>query len=479
MRALSGLVADRLRNSYWFTPTLMCVGAVLLSILTLEMDRLFPVRGSETWWGRHLIYSGDPDGARQMLSTVAGSIITVAGVVFSITIVTLTLASQQFGTRLLANFVRDRGNHVTFGTFLAAFVYSLLVMRTIPTPDGKVPHLSVTVALALALAGVGVLVFYIHHVAVTIQAPNLIHRIRRELQAVIDRAYPAEPSPEAGADGEPVEKVEDRLDERETRPVAPHHSGYVQLVDLERIHALATEHDLVVRVDLRPGRFAVFGAPFAHAWPADRVDDALADRIAQGVVTGARRTPQQDVEFPLKELTEVAVRALSPAVNDPFTAVISVDQMSTALCQVAGRPMPRTVRRDADGTVRVFEAHSLTFATLVGSAYDQIRQSAGFHAPVYVHLLDALRRIAGCVRDAERLDPLRREADLVWEAATEAVPSEADRETVRARYEALREAVDRARRDLGSSRTGDHAGGRADGHPDGQSPRTSSQSVSR
>lgn len=440
MRTLRGLLADRLRNSFWFTPALMTFAAILLATLTLSLDEKFALDGSGSGqtWVRSILYSGDPDGARQVLATIAGSMVTVAGVIFSITMVALTLTSQQFGTRLLANYMRDRVNHVTLGTFIAAFVYSLLVMRRVYGQDEHdVPHLSVTVALVLAVASVSVLIVFIHHVSVTIQAPNLVRSIGREVDVMVRKVYPLDA-------GDPAEDPVDGLhvDDEDGVEVAAGISGYVELVDLDSLLMLATDHDLRISVDTRPGRFIVPTSPFARIWPARAVDDEVRRKAARAVGTGARRTPQQDLEFPMRQLTEMAVRALSPAVNDPFTAVMCVDQLSVGLCDVARRPMPRPVRRDETGRLRVWEAEPVTFERLVSASYDQIRQCASFHVPVYVHALDALATIAGCVRETSRLDPLRRQGDLLLEAARRNVPCETDLGSVEERHDELLRALD-------------------------------------
>jgi uncharacterized membrane protein len=356
---------------------------------------------------------------------------TVAGVVFSITMVALTLASQQYGSRLLANFTRDRGNQFTLGVFLATFLYALLILRSIHgTGHADVPHLSVTVALVMAIAGVSVLIYFVHHMAVTIQSPNLAALVAGEFRHVLDRTYPA------GEDGTAVPEPDDA----EAAEVLAGKRGYLQLVDYAGLAALAEEHDLLIRVERRPGKFVVPSEVIARAWPADRVDEAVAERIRRHVNTGARRTHQQDAEFPARQLTEIAVRALSPAINDVVTATICVDQLSDGLCDAATRPLAGLVGRGSDGRTRAWGADPVTFTDLV-AAYDGIRECASFHAPVYVHALDALMRVARCVRDAERLEPVRKQARLFLEAAERDVEAEADREPIRRRYDALTELI--------------------------------------
>lgn len=439
MQTRTSLIGERLRNSYWFVPSLMLAGAVVLAAVTIALDDAYAPE--QTPWLGQLLYSGGADGARELLGAIASSMITVAGVVFSIAIVTLQLASSQFGPRMLANFIRDRGNQVTLGTFVATFLYSLLVLRTVRTTEpAVVPHVSVTVALLLAVAGLSVLIYFIHHVATTIQAPNLIQGIASELRRDTDRIFPDVDETGSAATSEAAPAVPSDL-ENDSRPVAASSSGYVQVVDIENLTALAGEHDLVIRLETRAGRFVVDDTAFALAYPASRVTDEVAEKLASSLVTGARRTAQQDIEFPIRQLVEIAVRALSPGINDPFTAGTCVSQIGAGLCELAGRAFPAPYVVDDDGALRLVIGDPVTWERIVAGAYDQIRQCADFHTAVYLDLLESLAQIAGCARDASRLEPLLAEGRLVLAAAEANVAAEADRAVVRRRYDDLLAAV--------------------------------------
>lgn len=433
-------ISDRLRNSYWFTPTLMMVGAAILAWITTSVDEEFDPENVP--WIGGLIFSGGPDGAREVLGTIAASMITVAGVVFSITIVSLQLASTQFGPRMLANFMRDRGNQLTLGTFVSTFLYSLLALRTIRTADpGAVPHLSVTTAVVLAIVSLSVLIYFIHHISTSIQAPNLIKAIATELGRATDHLFPdVDENDKASAADAPRMLPEDF--DRLARTIEAPGTGYVQMIDVGRLVEIGREHDLVVRLDVRPGRFVVEGTGFASAYPAARVTDEVAGAIAESAVTGARRTTQHDIEFPIRQLVEIGVRALSPSMNDPFTASTCVDQISGGLCVLAARALPSPYLLDEDGSLRVAIDDPVTWERLVAGAYDQIRQSADFHTSVYVHLLEALTRIARCVRDRSRLAPVVNQARLTLDAALAHVEAEADQLVVRQRYDTLMAVVD-------------------------------------
>lgn len=439
MWARLNVIGDHLRGSYWFVPALMTAGAALLSVLTLWFDA-WHANGGTAEWVEPVLYSGGPEGAREVLSIIAGSMITVAGVVFSITIVALALASNQFGPRLLSSFMSDRGNQVTLGTFLAGFVYCLLVLRKTRTGDvERVPHLSVAVAVLLAVAGISVLIYFIHHVAERIQAPNLVASIAGELRRDADRLFPHAPAL-TNARAVPVGDLPGDFDER-SRPAEAQRSGFVTVVDLDRMLALARERDLVVRLEARPGRFVVRGTTLATVLAPGsaeaELDDGHLDEIASCVVVGGRRTALQDYLFPVSQLTEIASRSLSPGINDPNTAISCVQWLGSVLGELAGEPFPSPYLADGDGRVRLVVAAPVTFDDLLDEAIVPVRQCADFHASVYVALMDALLGVARRTRMPERASAVRRHAAAVWEAAELGVKQSTDLDPIRRRLDEI------------------------------------------
>lgn len=427
---------DSLRTSFWFVPGLMVAGSMVLAPAMIALDRLVVEqldRGS-LWW----MYSGGPEGARSVLATIAGSMIAVAGTVFSITIVALSLASGQFGPRLLRNFIRDRSNQVVLGAFIATFTYCLLVLRTVRGLDGRqfVPGLGVAVGIAMALASVGVLIYFIHHVAVSIQADHVILSVSNELNEGIDRLWPDAPE-----DGEPVEEPDEESllpADFESRAVAveAESCGYLAAIEDEGLLAIASEHDLFVRVKLRPGQFVVAGSPLAGVLSPQSLDDAVADKIRGAFLIEAQRTPFQDVEFAVDQLVEVAVRALSPGINDPFTAIACVDRLGEALCRLAQRNVPSPFRYDDGGELRVI-FYSAGFGAIADSAFHQIRQYGRTSAAVMIRLLETLAVIADRARRPRDVRAVERHAKLVFEAASRGLPDEADRKDAAERFEAI------------------------------------------
>lgn len=335
---------DRLRSSLWFVPATIACLAVALAFGAVEFDKVI----AEDWLQRlGWSYSGGAEGASLLLGTVAGSIIAIAGTVFSMTFVALSLASSQLGPRLMRNFMRDAANQVVLGTLVAKFVYCLLVLRTIRRVDevAFVPHVSVSIGVLLAIVSIGVLIYFIHHVSVSIQADEVVARVGREMEDGIERLYPGH----LGKHGPDVSKVQGETDlpkafEKEADPVVALEDGYLQLIDANALMTLASEGNVLIRLERRPGHYIVKGQALVMVWPGEHVTKTLIDKINATFVIGNQRTAAQDVEFSFQQLVEIAVRALSPGINDPFTAIACLDRLGSGLCCLAQRdaPSPRS-----------------------------------------------------------------------------------------------------------------------------------------
>ena len=427
---------NRVRSGFWFLPGVMAGVAVALALMSVSVDEPLTEWLALNWgW----TFTGGAEGASALLGIVAGSMITVAGVVFSMTLVTLSLASSQLGPRLLRIFMRDTSTQVVLGTFIATFLYCLLVLRTIRRAEEVVfvPHLSVTLGVILAIASVGVLIFFIHHVSVSIQANEIAARIGRELIEKIDHLFPGHigrrvpRSPTEPPDSGFLEAFD-----REARPVVADGDGYLQFIDGEALLALAVEEDLVLRLERRPGDYVVAGGPLALVWPGTRVTDRLTDQVQSLFVLGHQRTFDQDIEFGVNQLVEIAVRALSPGLNDPFTAMTCVDHLGSALCRLASRDMPSPYRQDRQNQLRVI-APGTTFEGVVDAAFDQIRQFGRASAAVTIRLLETIAVVAGFVHRPEDRATLLRHAEMIARGASEGLPEAADRRAVEERWQAV------------------------------------------
>lgn len=430
-------------GSYWFVPTLMSAAGVGLALALGSLD----ARVQRADWGvLARLYVTDAAGARAILSTLAGSAITVAGVVFSITIAVLSTASQQFGPRLLPNFMRHNGTQVVLGGFIATFIYALLILSVVREgPDGAfVPQTGVAVGLGLGVAAFALLIYFIHHVAVFIQAPRIIDDVGRRLNEALARSFPE--ALENGADGEEPERPV--LPERfadEARPVPAQRSGYVQAVDHEALAALAGERDLLIQALHRAGGFVIAGEPLALAHPAQRVDGDAAAAIRGAFICGAERTDTQDPEFAVLQLVEVALRALSPGINDPFTAINCIDRLGGALAYLARRRLPSAYRRDDEGRLRL-ATDPITYAGIADAAFNQIRQAAADKPAVAIRVLEVIGAVASVGVPGALRDALACQARLLRDIAAPRFAAEHDREDLEARYAEARAALDTPRR---------------------------------
>jgi uncharacterized membrane protein len=323
---------EALRTNLWLVPMLEVIAAVALYAVTHAVDRA--VSDGSVTLPSWLVF-GSADAARQILTTLAAAVITVVGVVFSITIVTLTLASTQFGPRMLRNFIRDRGTQLTLGTFVATFVYATLVLISIGPSAGAntfVPHLSISVAVGLVTLSMGVLIYFIHHIALSIQLPQVIASIARDLSRAIDADSGADRGgPEAGPS---VSELVVRMEEGGGAVPAPV-SGYLQFIRHETLIGLAAEKGAVIRLHHHPGQFVVGGHPMATVWPAAAAP-SVSRALRRAHISGPSRTLAQDLSFAVDQLVEIALRALSPAVNDTFTALTCIDWLGDSLCRVSG-----------------------------------------------------------------------------------------------------------------------------------------------
>jgi uncharacterized membrane protein len=424
---------DRLRSGYWFVPSLIVAASIAFAFGFVTLDSAVPdTLLDKIGW----VYAGGAEGASAVLATIAGSMITIAGVVFSLTLLTLSLASSQFGPRLLRNFLRDLPNQIVLGTFVATFLYCVLVLRTIRHDDGFVPHLSVTFGVMLAVASIGLLIYFIHHVSTSIQVDQVVVAVYRELRETIDRLFPQKLGREA-PDRPRTEfpGIPDNF-ERDAGIVAARRGGYVQVVDAERLLAIAVEHDCLIRLERRPGDYLHRGAPLALAWPAAGIDDGFCESINATFTSGAQRTPLQDVEFAVSQLVEIAVRALSPGVNDPFTAMSCLDRLGSGLRQMADRELPSPYRHDEDGHLRVI-AFPTTFEAVLDIAFDPIRHYGRASATVLARMLGVIAAITDAATRERDRAALQRHAERVLRAARESLPEPDDRAAIEARYEAL------------------------------------------
>ena len=430
--SLSGSHREALRTNLWSVPTLMVVISVALFVVTYQLD----VKADRAnlplpaW-----VTSGGPDVARQILIAIAAAVITVTGVIFSITILVLQLASQQFGPRMLRNFIRDTGTQMSLGIFVASFVYSILALQSVSDPPHEfVPHLSTTVAVGLALVDLGVLIYFIDHVAVSIQLTSVVSGIARDFRTTLALLQANEwQLLRPGHDRDGLDELTRSADSGDV--IAAGSSGFLQAVGYARLVRIATESDALIQLLYRPGQFVVAGQPLARVRPSSAVGP-VSRRLVDAHIVGPNRTLTQDPGFAIDQLVEVALRALSPAVNDTFTALNCIDWLGDCLCRAYAQPLPSGVYCDADGKVRVIEP-VVTYERLLKRATDKIRQAGHGMPAILIRQFENLQKVMTLVTTPEQRENVLHHAALLLRASDESVSDPSDRDDVRAAYAAL------------------------------------------
>ena len=394
---------EALGDAFWLRPALVVAGCLLLGEAAVWAER---AGWKASWLPEGWLYAGGEAGARALLGAVATSTIGVAGTTFSITVAALSLASGQMGPRLLRNFVRDAGNQLALGAFLGTFAYALVVLRTVRSvAEGAfVPHLGVTGALALALLCVATLVWFVHHIATGINVETVIEVVHEDLSAALARLTLDRPDPAAPADPPRGGGV----------PVVSSGGGYLRALDEGALADWAAERGATLTLLVRPGDYIYPRSPVAELSPAAQAEVAEA-AVADAFSLGTRQAATQDIEFAVRQLVEVAVRALSPGINDPFTAMAVLDRLGAALCEVAPRHLPGdAILRDGRAVLR---RRAVDYDGLCDAMFHMIRQYAAAGSPaVLIRLLETLTRAAAVETRPERRAALRRHADLALAA---------------------------------------------------------------
>ncbi|HUF30573.1 MAG TPA: DUF2254 domain-containing protein [Gemmatimonadaceae bacterium] len=417
-----GLLWSGARDSLWFVPALSTAIAFALAVVIVRVDSAWNASGTLD----RILFSGGADGARGVLTAVAGSLITVTGVVFSVTVVALQLASSQFTPRVLRGFMADPANQIVLGIFIGTFTYTVMILRTVTgAGDNRaafVPELGVTVAILLVLVSIGALIYFINHAARSVQAAVILTRETQHALKRMDHLFPRDfGEPDAAL---PVPRAP-------TVPAAmvlAADSGYLLAVHADSLFDLAEDRRLTIRMDVPVGGFVIAGEAIASVWPASAADRAAIEAVRDAFVLGEERTPDQDVDLGIIVISDIAVRALSPGVNDPTTAMLCIDRLSELLVRLGTSREPLAARTSSSGDLR-FLARMSSFEHAVGLAFDQIRHYGAGNPTIAMKLFDSLRRIAELV-PAGRRGSLAAQAEMLHEHASTASMSTGDRQSV-------------------------------------------------
>ena len=421
----------RVSASLWFVPALVVLGATLLGVALVELDTGRQLELA-TRWPR--LFGAGAEGAREMLSAIASSMITVAGVVFSVTLVALSLAASQYSPRVLRSFMADRPTQAVLGVFVGVFAYCLVVLRTVRGgEDGFVPPFAVLGGMVLAFVAIGFLVFFIHHLAASIEASSIVTRVARGSRTVVDELFPEELGEEVD------ESAQDAAPAGPWTAVAARESGYIVSLDNAALLAFAREQGRVVRMALGVGEFVVQGEPLAFLEGGAGAGEAAQAALNRCYAFDRQRTIEQDAAFGLQQIVDVGLKALSPGINDQSTAILCIDRLSELLVHAARRRIENPCRRD-ETALRVV-ALGPTFAGLVRLAFGDLRESAAGRPAVLARLLSSIERIAAATINPYRRAVLAEEVERIGECAGRTLAAPYAREALLARAAQLRSGL--------------------------------------
>ncbi|NNC93390.1 MAG: DUF2254 domain-containing protein [Acidimicrobiia bacterium] len=413
------VTTDFHRATLWFLPALGVFGALALGSLLAQIEiETGGLLGD-------LIFRGNVNEARELLTVIAGTMITVTGLVFVLTVVALQIASTQFSPRLLRTFMRDRGTQVVLSTFVATFTYSLAglhnVGRTMSTGELFLPRVAVTGALVLAFASVGMLVFYIQHISNSIRIDTIMQRVEDRTLAALDSLHPQgtdRPGPVATVPDPPANAL----------MLTATRSGYVQEYYADRLLQRAADHNAIMTLDHPIGHHVVRGRPVARVWSLDDTSPVPTDVWAEvGIVTRAERVIERDVAFGIRQMVDIAIKAIGPSINDPYTATQAVQHLSVLLVEIAARNLQRQVLSDTQGIARVFIPVS-DFANYLDLVCSHVRQEAAGRPRVMVALLRLLEDVAAITTDPAHTRAVAHQIHLILIDARREIAQEADLE---------------------------------------------------
>lgn len=409
-----------LRGSLWFVPLLLLILGAVAALGFVQLDLHM---GGQLYGRWPVMLQAGPDSARQILSAIAGSMITVAGVVFSITIVALSLSANQYSPRVLRNFMRDRLNQTVLGVFVSVFVYSLLVLQSIRSGQELfVPQLALWFGLLLVIVSIGFLIAFIHHTAASIQSSEIVARIAEETLEALGAAQRI-----ANKGGSIFSECSD-LTRLQWQGVPSWESGYVQDVDVRKLFDLACRQQFVLRVECPVGEFVVAGSPLVFVSGTVAPDKALVKKIQRLFGINSYRTIEQDPAFGVRQIVDIALKALSPGINDTTTAIHCVDYLGVILRAATHLTVSPEVHREQSEPRLVLRQHGPEH--LADIALHEIRQNARGNMAILLRLLRLLRQLREVSDNPQLRKHLRDHAFLVARAAERDVPEPADRARV-------------------------------------------------
>lgn len=374
-----------MQASYWFIPLAMSMGAILLAIGMLALDWEFHTKSIE--W----LFIIRPEGARAILVTIAGSMITIAGVTFSITVLAVSFSMKQIGPRLIQNFMKDRANQFTLGIFISTFLYSILILLTVVSPNesGKeafTPHVSVVTAILLSIIAIGFFIFYIHHIPESINVFNLLAKISKKFQTQLDTLFPVKKNSEDNEQN--VIILHDFF--KEFHPVFSKKFGYIRDIDKETILKLAIKFDCMIEIKYQPGTFVTQTTPLMVV--NKMLNQKQQDDLVENFVIGDEKSQDRNLQFFSDEIVEILAHALSPSNNAPFIAIAAMDWLQVMIESLSDRKIPDDCIYDEDQRIRLI-SHNLTIENFINDVFDKIRPYVTHDRITLLHTFNIIKMI--------------------------------------------------------------------------------------
>jgi len=421
---------NELKTTFWFIPVLIIIFSVLLAFGMVYLDREIDIT-QEGLTNFFLVRS--PDSARSILSTIAGAMIGVAGTVFSVTLVALTLASSQFGPRLIGNFMHVRLNQVVLGLYISTYLYCLLVLNAIRATDGYtfIPSISILVAITSAIINIVLLIVFIHRIAVSIQADKVVSDISdfisRQVKTIFPERLGKDPENETVLD---VEAIKSGF--KYSISLKSPKSGYLQYIDSETLIKIVTNLDGLLELYFRPGGYIVEGVEIGKFYSHKKLEEEKIEKIIHQFVIGKTKTSLQDLEYSIHQMVEIAARALSPGVNDPYTAIACIDNLTSTMSYLAQAKFPSKFRFDNENKLRVI-SDILDFEGVLDAAFNQIRQFSESSPAVIIRLMEALITISGFTEHKSHERAVIKHAKMVLGMGKNSINEKHDLEDLHAR----------------------------------------------
>ena len=427
---------SELRASYWYIPLLMSIVALLLSILTLRLDYLYVWHWLEKLGWYH---ANNTEGAKAILSTIASSMITVAGVTFSMTIVAVAFAGSQVGPRLTSNFMRDRANQITLGTFIATFLYCLFILLALFNANKNgvaesnelilIPQISLLTAIFLTISSIIVLIYFIHHIPESINISNIIARVAKELNHQIDYQFPINIGKELSTTSTftaPFNQLITSI--HATKP------GYIRILDGNTLIDIAKKHDLIIQLEVNVGAYLTEGSILLSIYSSKHIEDSIKKQCVSTFAVGDKRNQEQDILFLVDEMIEIIARALSPGINDPFTAMTCLDWLQSSLHKISNMQPPSPYRYDEDDKLR-FIAKPITFSNFCELIFCRVQPYVCRDRNTALHMMNMIVSLHSDNANHEHQLVLVSHAISLKNAAVECLATDDDRKKIISQFE--------------------------------------------